>query len=283
MRAGQQYQPKPGAAEQIHETDCVRGLPLAGSTVRQIHFILRAAFGLVVRWGWLPSNPAAVARPPRLVQQDVEPPTPEQVANLINGVWSTDPDFGTLIWLGMMTGARRGELCALRWTHFDPQRRELRIARNYVQRGKQRKEKDTKTHQSRYIALDEVTVSLLEEHRLRCRERALICGSTLRPGSFLFSLQLDGSAPLLPDSVTQRFRRLANRYGVPAQIKGLRHYSATQLLAAGVDLRTVAGRLGHGGGGATTLRVYSHWVVAADRRASEVLGKAMRRPGEGQE
>ncbi len=28
------------------------------------------------------------------------------------------------------------------------------------------------------------------------------------------------------------------------------HYSATELLTAGVDLRTVAGRLGHGGGGA---------------------------------
>src|SRR4051794_13467251 len=39
----------------------------------------------------------------------------------------------------------------------------------------------------------------------------------------------------------------------------LRHYSATELLAAGVDLRTVAGRLGHGGGGATTLRVYAAW------------------------
>lgn len=41
----------------------------------------------------------------------------------------------------------------------------------------------------------------------------------------------------------------------------LRHFSATELLAAGADLRTVAGRLGHGAGGATTLRGYAHPVT----------------------
>lgn len=47
----------------------------------------------------------------------------------------------------------------------------------------------------------------------------------------------------------------------------LRHYSATELIAAGVDVRTVAGRLGHGGGGSTTLRAYTAWIAEADQRA----------------
>ncbi len=51
--------------------------------------------------------------------------------------------------------------------------------------------------------------------------------------------------------------------------------AATELLSAGVDLRTVAGRLGHGGGGATTLRVYAAWVAASDRKAAEILGSRM--------
>lgn len=45
--------------------------------------------------------------------------------------------------------------------------------------------------------------------------------------------------------------------------------------SAGVDLATVSGRLGHGGGGATTLRVYAAWVAASDQRAAEVLGAKM--------
>ncbi|WP_445185152.1 GntR family transcriptional regulator [Pseudonocardia sp. Cha107L01] len=55
----------------------------------------------------------------------------------------------------------------------------------------------------------------------------------------------------------------------------LRHYSATELIAAGVDIRTVAGRLGHGGGGTTTLRVYSAWVAEADQRAATSLAARM--------
>jgi integrase len=40
---------------------------------------------------------------------------------------------------------------------------------------------------------------------------------------------------------------------------------------AGVDIRTVAGRLGHAGGGTTTLKVYAAWVTEADQRASQIL------------
>jgi site-specific recombinase XerD len=50
---------------------------------------------------------------------------------------------------------------------------------------------------------------------------------------------------------------MCERLGLHMHIHQLRHYSATELIAAGVDIRTVAGRLGHSGGGTTTLRVYS--------------------------
>ena len=39
-----------------------------------------------------------------------------------------------------------------------------------------------------------------------------------------------------------------------------RHYTASQLLAGGFDLRNTAARLGHSGGGATTLRHYANPV-----------------------
>ena len=66
--------------------------------------------------------------------------------------------------------------------------------------------------------------------------------------------------------------------GIASHLHAVRHYSATELLTAGVDLRTVAGRLGHGGGGATTLRVYAAWVAESDKRAAETLGSRMTRP-----
>src|SRR5690349_19071241 len=90
----------------------------------------------------------------------------------------------------------------------------------------------------------------------------------ISPSGRLFSPSPDHSTWLLPSSVTQRFARLCARLGWDRNLHELRHYSATELIAAGVDVRTVAGRLGHGGGGTTTLRTYAAWVSEADQRAA---------------
>jgi integrase len=40
-------------------------------------------------------------------------------ARLLGEAWATDPDWGLLLWLTMVTGSRRGEVSALRWHHVD--------------------------------------------------------------------------------------------------------------------------------------------------------------------
>ncbi|MFI6562759.1 GntR family transcriptional regulator [Streptomyces sp. NPDC050534] len=50
-------------------------------------------------------------------------------------------------------------------------------------------------------------------------------------------------------------------------MKDLRAYNVTELLGAGADVRTVAGRVGHGGGGATTLKHYAAFLATSDRQA----------------
>ena len=66
--------------------------------------------------------------------------------------------------------------------------------------------------------------------------------------------------------------------GLDTHLHALRHFSATELIAAGVDVRTVAGRLGHGGGGATTLRVYAAWLAATDKTAAGLLAARLPQP-----
>ena len=66
--------------------------------------------------------------------------------------------------------------------------------------------------------------------------------------------------------------------GINTYLHALHHYSATELIAAGVDVRTVAGRLGHGGGGAMTLRVYAAWLAAADKSAAGLLASRLPKP-----
>ena len=136
-------------------------------------------------------------------------------------------------------------------------------------------EKDTKTHQLRRVVLDAQTVDVLREHRARCQEHGHALGIELVDGGYVFSAVPDGSEPLRPDTVTQRYKRMTGRLGIDTTLKSLRHYSATELMMAGVDIRTIAGRLGHGSGGATTLRVYAAWTAEADQRAAATLSARM--------
>lgn len=248
--------------------------PLASSTIRQIHFILSGAFKRAVRWRWVSENPAGRTEPPAQPTPNPKPPTPEEAARIINEAWK-DPDWGTLVWLTTVTGMRRGELCALRWHDVDLSSGVLHVARGIGQRGRRMWEKDVKTHQERRVTLDPNTVDILREHRARCEARASALSIEIDGDAYVFSLVPDGKNHLQPDSITQRYGTLARRLGINTTIHKLRHYSATELITAGVDIRTVAGRLGHGSGGVTTLRVYAAWVSESDQRAAGSLAARM--------
>ena len=174
--------------------------------------------------------------------------------------------------------AWRGARPAVAARPFD--RRVLEIRRNFVQRQGRKIEKDTKTHQMRRIALDPETIIVLEEYHNRVLHHARLLDIPSINDWYLFSNDPGYAKPLNPDWVTHRYTDMAVSHGIATHLHQLRHYSATELLSAGVDLATVSGRLGHGGGGATTLRVYAAWVAASDQRAAEVLGAKMpkRRP-----
>ena len=249
---------------------------LADSSVRQIHWILSGALDRAVVWPWISINPAEHASKPSLPHPDPRPPTAEEAARLAERAWSRDPDWGALVWLTMTSGARRGEICGLRWSHVDLEHAMITIRRTvYLDQRGQLVEKDTKTHQQRRVVLDPETAVVLREHHLRAEHRAAAIGVQLDSACYVFSGDPDSCTPLNPDGVTQRYKRMAARLGVDTTLKNLRHYSATELISAGVDVRTVAGRLGHGGGGATTLRVYTAWSSEADQRAARTVSGRM--------
>ncbi|MCU1653088.1 MAG: integrase family protein [Pseudonocardia sp.] len=248
--------------------------PLSDGSVRQIHAVLSGAFTRAVRWRWIGTNPVRQAQQPPPPTPDPQPPTSVQAARIAAEAWN-DPDWGMLVWLAMTTGARRGELCALRWDRIDFVTGIVDIRTSIGQLNTRMWEKDTKTHQRRRIVVDAQSLSLLRAYLQHVALRAAALGIELSPDAFVFSGSPDSSTWLQPASVTQRYSRMCERLGWKMHLHQLRHYSATELIAAGVDIRTVAGRLGHGGGGTTTLRVYSAWVAEADQRAASSLAARM--------
>jgi len=249
--------------------------PLSTASIRKIHLCLPGALTRAVRWHWIAVNPLDAAEPPRGVTHNPHPPSPQQAAAIATAAFAMDLWWGVLVWLAMTTGARRGELCALRWNDVDLDRAALTVRSAIAQEGSQTWEKDTKTHQQRRIALDKTTVGLLSAYRRECDEVAAALGVEIDTSKCLFSPAPDHSTWVTPSSASQRYARMCTRLGWDMNIHELRHYSATELISAGVDVRTVAGRLGHGGGGTTTLRTYAAWVAEADQRAAGTLDEHM--------
>lgn len=109
--------------------------------------------------------------------------------------------------------------------------------------------------------------------------RAVLFRVELTDESFVFSNAVDCSEPWYPDSVSRGFKRLCADEGLSGvRLHDIRHFVATQLLSAGVDVRTVAGRLGHRNA-ATTLNVYAHFLEGADRAAAVVIGNLIASEG----
>jgi integrase len=244
--------------------------PLGPTTVRHMHFILSGAFKKAVRWRWVAVSPVPQGEPPAAPKENLSPPTPAEAARILTAAYR-DLDWGTLLWVLMTTGARRGEVCGIRWSavNLDESRETIWLRHGIRKDGRGGwEEAALKTHQQRRIALDVETAAALVEHRQRCEQRAAALGVELQPDAFVFSDSSNGSTFTIPDTVTQRYERLVRRLGIVTTLHKLRHYSATELILAGVDVRTVAGRLGHAGGGTTTLRTYTAWVSEADQRAA---------------
>lgn len=220
---------------------------LAASSIRQIHWIVNGALARGVAWGWLATNPAEHATKPSLPHPDPKPPSAAEAALLVDEAIDMDPDWGAFVWTKMTIGARRGEMCALRWHHVDLENGMFTIRRSvYVDEDNIVHDKDTKTHQQRRVVLDPETVHVLTDLQWRARERLSQVGMSLSGDRYVFSSLPDGSKPLLPGTATHRYKPMARKLNIETSLKSLRHYSATELISAGVDVRTVAGRLGHG-------------------------------------
>jgi integrase len=244
---------------------------LANNTIRKIHAILSGAYTMALaEWEWWTVNPIDGLAAPSFEKTDPDPPNTTEAASIVNEAFRRELAWGVLVFVAMISGARRGEVVALRRRHHDPVKKVLYLREAIAQLDETNEliEKGIKNDIARHIVLDESTNQLLIDYWATLGTAAHEAGHDLPDDAFFFSLQSDHSTPLQPRSVTQRYRRMTRAMGLDTQLKSLRHFNATELIAAGVDVRTVAGRLGHSGGGSTTLRFYAAWASEAHQRAA---------------
>ena len=229
--------------DRFYKAQSAKGL--SPRTVRKQHANLSAALNQAVKWDLIVRNPAAKASPPATKKTRVRPPGVDAVQKMVSVAERDNPILATAIALGAVTGARRGELCALRWSHIEWEDHTLTFEQSLTRLKGKTTLGDTKTHQWRTLALDEALETVLRRRRAAQEEYAKTVGVKLVADPYILSLASDGSAPYKPSSLTQAYKRVAKRVGIASHIHELRHFSATTAIASGADIRTVSRRLGH--------------------------------------
>ncbi len=249
---------------------------LAVSSIRRYITIIQSMFTFAVKKKIIPHSPAKseLLELPRCATPRYDIFGKEEAQKIVAALEKEPLQMQLLIQLAIVTGARRGELVALKFSDFD-----YNTLRVYIEHSASRVKgktyyKPPKDYEARYVS---ITRHLLLMVQTLQAERENQVAQGIIPNDDWVFIQKNG-AMMDPNRPTHYFSKFLKRNGLPYhKFHSLRHTSATLLLYSGASVYQVMRRLGHAS--LTTTQIYLHDGDDADRKASEVLDQMIRSTG----
>jgi integrase len=259
------------------------GRPYSASTVHHMHAALHRSLDRATVWGYVARNVADAVDPPRVPKPEIQPPSLDQLAQLMDVAQRSGDRLAALWTLAVYSGARQGELLALRWSDLDLNAGTMAI-RRAVERGAKGHSEigETKTKNARRsLTLPGEAVAALHGHCVRQNEERERVGEGWGVEDLVFT-SIVGTR-LDQRNVIRLFKAALDRAGLPKSTRfhDLRHASGSIALAAGVDLKVISRRLGHSTI-TITADLYTHVVNQLDIDAAELMQRALRGGNGGQ-
>ena len=248
--------------------------PLSSKTVRNIAGVMSSAFARGVKWGLVASNPVPNSDLPAIQRKDGVAFSIDQ-QNLLLEASATHWALPIILELSAATGARRGEVMALRWSDIVDGR--AFITRSLTQSKTGLTFKRPKNEKARIVTLPPSASAALEDHRSKQSVFRQQFGPDYKADLDLIIANPDGSL-LRPDSISAAVSALFRKLKLPkgTSLHTLRHTHGSHLLAAGMELPAVSARLGHSNP-YITATVYSHVLSGRDDEAAKLWDKFQRR------
>jgi len=254
-----------------------KNMQLSDRSVLAHHRLISAILNDAVEWQMIYDNPVNRVKSPRAKKSDVFYLDDRQAIELIRLLLDSPIEYRTMILLILFIGLRRSELCGLKWKDIDFFNGTISVRRSlqYVP-GRGLFEKCTKNDSScRTISFSKDLNDILKEYMKWQAKQKENAGDLWDNQDWIFTTW--NGAPINPDSVTAWFNKFIKSTNLPrVTVHGLRHTNATLLIGAGVDIRTVANRLGHSQT-STTTNIYAHAIKSADKTAAEKLSNVLNR------
>ena len=238
---------------------------LSPSTVRRYLTVVQSIFKLAHKLEIISSNPTKAEKLtiPRVVNPRIEIFTKDEAAEMLKCLTEEELPFQTYIQLAIITGARRGEMAALKFSDFDYAGCRLTISRAAIKvSGQTIQIKPPKDYEVRTVTVNEHCIELVKMLKAqRERERRML-GSKWAGDEWLFT-QWNGEI-MNPQTPTKQFDKFLKKHNLKhRKLHSLRHTSATLLLYGGINIRQVQQRLGHSE--LETTQKYLHDLSEADK------------------
>lgn len=247
---------------------------MASSSKKKVYQLLFTVTKKAFNLGMINKNFMGPVEPPTVKTHDIEIFTQNNIHDILDYLKSDgiSPNLAKLypfVLLAITTGARLGELLALKWENVDLNEHKIHIVSNlqYIPH-KGIIENPPKTAAGvRYITLPLTMVNILKELKRGS-------GNVLRmvkPSDYVFHTKT--GTPYQPGNITHYWRSIVTGAGVPYKnFHVLRHTHATQLLAANIPILEVAKRLGHSKA-SHTLNLYGHAIPNKDKDVAEKVAQ----------
>jgi integrase len=240
---------------------------LSPKTINSVHGLLHKALDNAVRWSLVSRNVCDLVSPPRVVKRKIQPLTLDQARQLLEA--ARGHRLEGLLTLAVVTGMRRGELLALRWSDVDLERRTLFVGRtvDYIAHyGYVETEPKTESGK-RHILLPAFMIEVLKTHQVLQLEQQQAIGENWEDLGLVFC-DLEGGY-VNSRYLLVLFKRLLIDAGLPhMHFHDLRHSAATLLMSMGVNIKVIQELLGHSDI-VTTLGIYGHVLPSMQEGAMD--------------
>ena len=252
----------------------INGKPLAPKTIRHNLSLVSDVFGYAVKMGIVPDNPCSKVTIPKGEVKEKQIYSQEEMALLLGKLTDEPLKYQVFFYLMAYSGFRRGEMLGLEWKDIDFENNIICIRRtsNYTaERGIYTDTTKTKRSQ-RTLKISPYIMELLRKFQEEQSQEALKIGDKWVETDRLF-VKWNGE-PMNNQTPYGWLKEYCQKNELPFYgIHSFRHFAASALISAGLDVTTVSGALGHCNSG-TTLNVYSHQFQTAQARVAEAMDGA---------
>lgn len=251
--------------------------PLSNRSVQLIHTLIHEALKRAVKWGMVARNVADAVDPPKPTRSKGTTWTTEDAMRFLEVNEPIEPRYWIGFYLAIMTGMRKGEILALRWSDIDLENGIAQVTQTLTWIKGNPVFQEPKTDRSRRsVALPSSAIEPLRKHKLLQSKERLQMGQAYMDHDLVIA-RVDGR-PVNPRTFDDAWYRSLKRADVPViRFHDLRHTHASLLLQQGVHPKIVSERLGHSTIN-ITLDTYSHVLPGLQREVAEAFGEMMTQP-----